>query len=650
MKQQSSQSKWFKQLIGVTLLMAGAQASTTDARLAGTVNFMNSGSTSLPVGVNRVSESILSGEVVSKAKPDECFNGIGQPYKPLVKGECTEANEQPKVNAAYVWGLTGTSDYVWFGTMANTQCAVFGTYLGQITAGINNSWVCEQAKSKYPAYMAEKTGNDLFLYLGDQGLGDWRVPHMYRYSKNTGETEEITPQDPKVIQTLGLRSAGTLNGVIFMAGPAFGGGNLAVNMFAFKDDAAHTYLGSHTFTAYSNIRKWIVADGVLYTAVGANSTSVEGLEGDFAGRVLRWTGDASDPFKFEEVAYLPGSGAEFAVHENRIYITTWPGAELSTKQILAGVYRSPVLPSGGLTSATVWDEIWNASDYEPDPVVALTYGGGGIASFDGQLYWGTMHVPGVAAAAIAKIYNIDINDQQKMFELFFETNRAISIYRSANPGSDAKVELMYGDAKLKTYNPETKSFVEVDNKMGAAVWGRSGFGNIFNNYTWTMQVYGNKLYVGTMDWSYLIQESEPMIMDYIKQQGIEVDNGADMWRIESSSGSGAVAEDLTGVGNYANYGIRTTWIDEKNLYLGMANPMNLMTNPEDDKPQGGWELLKMTDPNMPEPTPTSAPTPTPTQTPHKSGGGSMNLMELGLLMLLFGLFGFRQYYSKQQDA
>ena len=29
------------------------------------------------------------------------------------------------------------------------------------------------------------------------------------------------------------------------------------------------------------------------------------------------------------------------------------------------------------------------------------------------------------------------------------------------------------------------------------------------------------------------------------------------------------------------------------LYIGTANPMNLMTDPDDDKPEGGWELLKL---------------------------------------------------------
>ena len=30
------------------------------------------------------------------------------------------------------------------------------------------------------------------------------------------------------------------------------------------------------------------------------------------------------------------------------------------------------------------------------------------------------------------------------------------------------------------------------------------------------------------------------------------------------------------------------------LYLGMANPMNLRTDPTDDIPEGGWELISLT--------------------------------------------------------
>lgn len=55
----------------------------------------------------------------------------------------------------------------------------------------------------------------------------------------------------------------------------------------------------------------------------------------------------------------------------------------------------------------------------------------------------------------------------------------------------------------------------------------------------------------------------------------------------------AVAERIEGVGNYANYGIRTMVSDDA-LYLGSANPMNLMTDRSDDRPEGGRELLRLT--------------------------------------------------------
>ena len=48
----------------------------------------------------------------------------------------------------------------------------------------------------------------------------------------------------------------------------------------------------------------------------------------------------------------------------------------------------------------------------------------------------------------------------------------------------------------------------------------------------------------------------------------------------------AVAVSRTGVGNAANYGIRTMVAEPDRLYLGTANPMNLL-------PEGGWELRRV---------------------------------------------------------
>lgn len=563
------------------------------------------------------SASILDAELLAKAEADECFNGVGQPYDSNASlSHCTDIG-QPKVNQAYVWGMTKTETHIWFGTVANTLCLVNGTYHQQTTSTLNDSWVCEQNESKYPAYMASITGKAEYTLLGSMGLGDWRVPKIYRYDIATGTNVEVTPspftpEGQLILQTLGLRSAGTHNGVVFLAGPGFGGGNMSVNMFAF-DAQTGELIGAHSFEQYNNIRKWIVADNELYTAVGVNEayTFVEG-EGNFSGRVLKWEGNVTNPFEFTEVGYLPGSGAELALHEGRLFVTSWPGSELASGAKPAGLYMSPVLPLGGLNTATVWKEIWNAGDYEPDPVVAMTYGGGAVASYEGHLYWGTMHVPLVAMMAASTAYDINTSDTETMIKTVFATNRAISIFRASDfddVDGAGTIELLYGENVLKKFDlnpisPTFKTFVNSPNKMGQTpLWGASGFGNMYNNYTWTMNVFKDKLYIGTMDWGYLLLEMYPDIenplvrLQILLDYGIDIQEpnpGADLWRIESSNGP-AEAEDTTGVGNYGSYGIRTMVSDDQNLYLGMANPMNLMTDPTDEKPEGGWELIKMSE-------------------------------------------------------
>jgi hypothetical protein len=70
--------------------------------------------------------------------------------------------------------------------------------------------------------------------------------------------------------------------------------------------------------------------------------------------------------------------------------------------------------------------------------------------------------------------------------------------------------------------------------------------------------------------------------------------GADLFRFPRPNAM-AVPESIEGVGNYTNYGVRTMIADD-NLYLGMANPMNLLTDPDDNVPEGGWELLSLSGP------------------------------------------------------
>ncbi|MBW2173006.1 MAG: hypothetical protein JRF69_13770 [Deltaproteobacteria bacterium] len=426
--------------------------------------------------------------------------------------------------------------------------------------------------------------------------GDVRPPGMYMYNHQTGLTRlnDLVPLpiQPLVQSTLGIRSAGSHNGVAYLAGPGFGG---SVNIFAFNADTG-SFLGATQIAGYSNVRKWLVgSDNKLYVGLGG---------GALGGAVWRWTGPGL--FEFEEVGVgLDDDAAELTEHDGRIFVNTWPGG-LAT----AGLWMSPPLaqlsavtslgaaaPSGG------WEKVWDVDEYEPDPVTARTYGGGALASFDGWLYWGTMHVPGMSLLAHDIFYG-PAPDEDAAEARFLGTWRAISVFRGRSFNTpEQEIELLYGGQtgvplgsfsgspawflfpifapRCNPFNPGApRSWQTVLNKMGQVpTYGSAGFDNVFNNYCWTMSVLNDALYVGTMDCSFLILGGiDPSEIP----EGLEYEFGADLYRMASE----AAPVSLDGMGNPTTYGIRTMVSDDNALYLGTSNPMNL-------HPDGGWELIEL---------------------------------------------------------
>ena len=109
----------------------------------------------------------LSPTLLDKAEPDECYNGVGEPYSGTVSIGCSDSpytstfSVQTKVNQSYVWGLTQVGDDLFFGTAANPLCMVLGgmfqTGLGTLPPGMQtDSYVCEWGSSQY----ADMVGND----------------------------------------------------------------------------------------------------------------------------------------------------------------------------------------------------------------------------------------------------------------------------------------------------------------------------------------------------------------------------------------------------------------------------------------------------------------------------------------------------------
>ena len=459
---------------------------------------------------------------LAKAPKDECFNGVGATITFPVNGVC--ATGTPKVNDAYVWGLTKQGKYLFFGTLANVMCGVESGYLEVTDPQVTSEWVCEFGQSK----------------SGAQGLGtgDHRWPNLFRYDLVAKQLVSLnpTPNTPADIlrkRTSGFRSAGSLNGVAFVAGMNSGSG---LNFFAFDADTGNL-IGAPTTIgqgSYNNIRQWAIANGQLYLGVGTTT----------GGAVLRWTGTRPDPYHFVVVGYLPSDAANMVAHDDgRLYITTWPN-RCSASRITAGecpmdyrpdetppagLYRSPVLPeTGGLPECTdaspdgpcYWGTpLWlntrddlpahaNVPFYDPDQLTGYHSGGGALASYKGRLYFGTMHVPQSAATSAAKMwgqqYGVTSTDSRTMLG----TQRAISIFEVKFPaGKKVMVSMLFGEKYLPTFDPATGGYsiaYDEGHRTGFEPrFGPSGLGNFFNNYTWAMRVFKDKLVIGTMDWSHI---------------------------------------------------------------------------------------------------------------------------------------------------
>ncbi|WP_432841963.1 hypothetical protein [Dactylosporangium sp. CA-092794] len=511
--------------------------------------------------------------LLAKAKPDECFAGVGEPYP--AGPPC--ATGQPKVNQAYVWGLAQVGKKIWFGTGANVNCIVSGATLNLIKPSINDDWVCEYGQSQLA-----KQNPTLPPSIGDQ-----RAPQVFYYDTKAGKLVDKTADiDSKSSDdayrrktTLGLRAGGAFQGVVLLAGPGLG---TVINLFAFDGETGE-YLGSSSLTTAGNIRHFFVAAGALYAGVGV------GRNGDSGGHVLRWTGSRSNPFSFVNVADLPAQAADLTYFNDRLYVSTWPRTSPTGTDQLAGLWMSPPLHGGhpGLrdTDAGGWQQVWNASQYEPDPVIAATYGLGGLAAYNGQLYWGTMHVPMKATTVFETVYPQPQGDATKA--AIKNTQRALSVFRGRDFGTGhQRVELLYGESALPAYDPATATWSAKPTGY-TPKYGASGFGNPFNNYEWIMTVTAGKLFVGTMDWSYIAHYLLPPGQGNIDPSIY----GGDLWAFDCDGPAEAVS--TTGVGNYLNYGVRNMIPDGSTVYLGMANPMNLRTDPNDAVPDGGWELIKM---------------------------------------------------------
>jgi hypothetical protein len=491
---------------------------------------------------------------VAGARPDECFNGVGQPYLPYGSG--CPGGTTPKRNQVYPWSLTRYGDKVFIGTGGGVTCFGSAALTGGGPLFVPGVIACEGQQSLFPLIPT------FLLPI----MGDWRPPQVWCYDATTGTQTEITPPDSSIALTMGIRAAGNNGELLLMAGPTIYG--LGIVFYAW-DLPSLNYRGSWASTDYSDVRKMVLVGGDLYIGV---QRTVGG------GAILRHTGGPILPFLFETVGLVDDDAAYIVEHQGRLVVATWPPSPLGSALGLnlpasfpdGGLWVSPPVPPGGLTwfDQFFWKKVWSVGSYEPDPVIAGSYLVGEPVSFGDYVLFGTMNVWDSGRAAILRRYGSALNTP----ETRRKAHRPFAFFRIKDLGQAAPhADLLYGAARLNRYDP-SRGWLLVDNNMGgvAPMHGQPGFGNPYNGYAWSAARAFGKVFVGTTDFGFFFNRPRP---------------GADLWCFPDPDSPAELVHD-NGLTSAFNMGLRNMLGEPDRLYVGATNFANV-------SPTGGWKLIEV---------------------------------------------------------
>jgi hypothetical protein len=589
-------------------------------------------------------------------------------------GEYAGGPRIPKVNQGYVWGSALVGNYIYFGTTANGECVTTGSVLGGTVPPYNaGPWTCQFGDSPLspfplPASIGDNRPPRFYVYNIATGVITDISPKMGGSPPASicGTYTSTNPYclDPLWYTTRGIRAVtsytetqgqGAGHTYVIASGPALVTGSSALNYFAY-DTTLNKWVAEAQLTGYNDQRHW-VKDGYgnLYAPTGKPGTNGGGIiryYGNFQvippaptpsgsnsyGQIpFCGAGLVTGPpapgayacFDFANVGDIDGVGTDATIHEGRIFVATWtpPGLAPNVGSCTptgcqatingavvpypyAGLWMSPAIPTGGLTSANAgpsggWTKPWNALKYEPDPVMATAYDTGAIIDYNGVLYFGTMNVAMTSSLRLWQYYGEPTNTS--IFAQYFSDSWRPCVMFTGNGFTTGtpQINILYGASQLYVYSPgpnvNSGTFTLTNNNMGGAkpLYGAAGFNNAWNSYIWSMGIWNSRLYVGTMDWSYTaairvpqtIGQPVPNINTLIPPAGY----GADLWFFPNTT-SAAQPESTNGVGNNLNLGIRNiipyTYPNGSiSMFIGTANPMNLATT--GPGPYGGWELIEL---------------------------------------------------------
>jgi hypothetical protein len=552
---------------------------------------------------------------IAAAPVDEWFYGVGSEKNTWLGGQLPNARgvEVPqgaiaKRNGGYVWAMTAAGNNLWFSSLNNGWCGWMMVSLN-ILPSQSSQWVCETYKSQFSG---ENIHGDSIADASTAAFiqRDWRPPQIFWRNSTSGVVHEVTSDDPslqKIIsKSFGFRAAGSADGVVFMASNPLVRSDDAVFLLAF-DGTTGEFIQGTTLKNYVNVRRFLTLDHDdgstgLYLLVGAEMHS-----SDYPNHLLRWTGSREQPFQaasghpntpgFEVVGDLQdaGVGAELLSYSNRLLVTTWGGENTA-----AALLQSNPIPPNGFTheARARFKSVFNIADFEPDPIIAKAWLLGAIEVYEDKIYWGTMH-PGAQAFTHLMMKHPSV--LLSADEAVRKSHRQTHLFRTDLTDPDDPVtELLYGEERYWVY--DNGHWRQKENLLGLSpLFGKSGYGNMFNEYTWTLKAYGESLYVGTFDISGPMQLFRRGIDCAITCFALEslaaetkADNeqpGFDLLRFDSAD-SPAVVVTKDGFGHVTSTGVRNAVIVDDTLYLGTASSANL----DSAGGQAGWGLFEVKKP------------------------------------------------------
>lgn len=540
-------------------------------------------------------------DTLYRAPKDGCYYGIGDErntYDPsgLSNAECRECVDnggRTKINGAYPWGMVTTNNRMFWGTVNNILC--MPSWQAMTTLNGNNPyenscWACE-----YEYGVRKDAGKS----------GDMVRPRVYMYNMNSGVVKDVTPANATVLDDcLGLRSAGTHNGVVFIGGPGLdsdqGQTSTKSAFLAFDNDG--NFLGESDMSnidgcKVTDVRRWLVYDDVLY--VGVAITDSKGVN---KGAILRWYGDKNNPFQFHIVGYTANEAGEICLHNGRIYAGGWPTSNMP----YSAVFEGPEIPKGGYTpaDATEWPVMWAMTQYEPNAMNLQMEQCSLLHSYKGKLYWSMWYVQYGLPLSLSML-GVDLNTERGM-AVALSMLRQATLWRADTDKKDengkfSAVEMLYGEETLPNYDYMTGEIKmpRLNVSHYKPVYGRAGFDRQFTAYMWSVADYQDHMFIGTMSIEALIEPAMANTGDDKTQSSLsalvnlldvkEENKGYELYMfLDGNSPAKTVTHN--GFGNHMQYGVRNMCVSPsgKYLYLGTASPMNLRS-------EGGWTVLRYKD-------------------------------------------------------